>query len=247
MAKTISSAQSFAPPRADLGMGGMMLALMAHGFLVAALTWGISWRSSAEIVTASAELWGELPVEAAPPLLSQPSPTPEPIPTPPAVKAPDIVTEKAKAKEAAELLAKEKADAAKRKAEDANKLREQIRQDQIKRMAGLAGATGSPTSTGSALQSAAPSASYAGKVKAKVRPNIVFQNAEAVEGDPTVEIAIRLAPDGTVTLPLKVTKSSGNAAWDTAVLRGIEKTETFPRDSDGKFPAPFTLAWRLKE
>jgi colicin import membrane protein len=75
----------------------------------------------------------------------------------------------------------------------------------------------------------------------------VFQNAEAVEGDPTVEIAIRLAPDGTVTLPLKVTKSSGNAAWDTAVLRGIEKTETFPRDSDGKFPAPFTLAWRLKE
>jgi colicin import membrane protein len=247
MAKTISSAQSFAPPRAELGMGGMMLALMAHGFLVAALTWGISWRSSAEIVTASAELWGALPVEAAPPLISQPSPTPEPIPTPPAVKAPDIVTEKAKAKEAAELLAKEKADAAKRKAEDANKLREQIRQDQIKRMAGLAGATGSPTSTGSALQSAAPSSSYAGKVKAKVRPNIVFQNAEAVEGDPTVEIAIRLAPDGTVTLPLKVTKSSGNAAWDTAVLRGIEKTETFPRDSDGKFPAPFTLAWRLKE
>ncbi len=247
MAKTLSSAQSFAPPRANLGLGGMMLALMVHGFLVAALTWGISWRSNTELVTASAELWGELPVEAAAPLLSQPSLPPEPIPATPAVKAPDIVTEKAKAKEAADLLAKEKADAAKRKAEDANKLREQLRQDQIKRMAGLAGATGTPSSTGNALQSAAPSSSYAGKVKAKVRPNIVFQNAETVEGDPTVEIAIRLAPDGTVTTPLKVSKSSGNAAWDTAVLRGIEKTETFPRDSDGKFPAPFTLAWRLKE
>lgn len=217
-------------------MGGMMLALMAHGFLVAALTWGISWRSNTEIVTASAELWGELPVEAAPPLLSHPSLAPEPIPTTPAVKAPDIVTEKTKEKEAA-----------KRKAEDANKLREQIRQDQIKRMTGLAGATGAPSSTGTALQSAAPSSSYAGKVKAKVRPNIVFQNAEAVDGDPTVEIAIRVAPDGTVMLPLRIIKASGNTAWDTAVLRGIEKTETLPRDNDGKFPAPFTLIWHLKE
>jgi colicin import membrane protein len=247
MAKTISSAQSFAPPRADLGIGGMMLALMAHGFLVAALTWGISWRSSTEIVTASAELWGKLPVEAAPPLLSQPAPTPEPVPTAPAVKAPDIVTGKAKAKEKAELLAKEKVDAVKRKAEDVNRLREQIRQDQIKRMAGLAGSTGAPSSTGTALQSAAPSSSYAGKVKAKVRPNIVFQNAEAVDGNPMIEIAIRVAPDGTVILPLRVSKPSGNPAWDSAVLRGIEKTETFPRDNDGKFPAPFTLVWRLKE
>lgn len=247
MAKTISSAQSFAPPRADLGIGGMMLALMAHGFLVAALTWGINWRSSTEIVTASAELWGKLPLEAAPPLFSQPAPTPEPIPTAPTVKAPDIVTEKAKVKETAELRAKEKADAVKRKAEDANRLREQIRQDQIKRMAGLAGSTGTPSSTGTALQSAAPSNSYAGKIKAKVRPNIVFQNAEAVNGDPTVEIAIRIAPDGTVILPLRVIKPSGNPAWDSAVLRGIEKTETFPRDNDGKFPGPFTLAWHLKE
>jgi colicin import membrane protein len=248
MAKTISSAQSFAPPRADLGIGGMMLALMAHGFLVAALTWGISWRSSTEIVTASAELWGNIPVEAAPPLLSQPpAPTPEPIPTAPAVKAPAIVTEKTKAKEKAELLAKEKVDAVKRKAEDANRLREQIRQDQIKRIAGLAGSTGAPSNTGTALQSAAPSSSYAGKVKAKVRPNIVFQNAEAVDGNPMIEIAIRVAPDGTVILPLRVIKPSGNPAWDSAVLRGIEKTETFPRDNDGKFPAPFTLAWLLKE
>ena len=61
------------------------------------------------------------------------------------------------------------------------------------------------------------------------------------------EIAIRVAPDGTVILPLRVIKPSGNPAWDSAVLRGIEKTETFPRDNDGKFPAPFTLAWHLKE
>ncbi len=246
MAKTISSAQSFAPPRAELGMGGMMLALMAHGFLVVALTWGISWRSSAEIVTASAELWGALPVEAAPPLISQPSLAPEPIPTTPAAKAPDIVTEKAKAKEAAELLAKEKADAAKRKAEDANKLREQIRQDQIKRMAGLAGATGSPTSTGSALQSAAPSASYAGKVEAKIRPNITFAEIDSVQGNPAAEVDIRIAPDGTIVDTPKLVKSSGNKAWDTAVLRAIEKTETLPRDTDGRVPSAMTLILRPK-
>lgn len=248
MAKMMSSAQSFAPPRASFGVGGMLMALMAHGFLVAALTWGIAWHSNkGEIVTASAELWSQTPQEAAPPLdLQPPAPIkPETLPT--ASKEQDIVTSKAKAKEAADLLAKEKADAAKRKLEDANKLREQIRQEQIKRMAGLAGASGAANSTGTAMQNSAPSNTYAGRVKAKVKPNIVFQNAEGLDGDPTVEIAIRLAPDGTVILPLKITKSSGNTAWDNAVVRGIEKTEVFPRDGDGKFPGPFTLAWRLKE
>jgi colicin import membrane protein len=248
MAQTLSSAQSFAPPRAGFGVGGMMLALMAHGFLVAALTWGISWRNKTEIITASAELWAAVPTEAAAPLnVQQPAPV-EPPPVSPEVKTPDIVLEKKKAKDAAEQLAKDlKAEAAKRKEQDNLRVREQIRQDQIKRMTGLAGATGSPSSTGTAAQSAAPSSSYAGKVKAKVRPNIVFQNADGVQGDPTVEIAIRVAPDGTVVLPLKIIKPSGNSAWDNAVLRGIEKTETLPRDNDGKFPAPFTLIWHLKE
>ncbi len=246
MTQAMSSAQSFAPPRAGQSAGSMMLALVAHGFLIAALTWGISWRSSTEIVTASAELWSDLPTEAAAPLALQPPLPAESIPAPPVVKDADIVTEKAKAKEIAEQLAKEKADAAKRKIE-ADKQREKDRQNQLKRMTGLAGATGAPSSTGTALQSAAPSSSYAGKVKAKVKPNIVFQNADMVDGDPTIEIAIRVAPDGTVILPLKIIKASGNAAWDTAVLRGIEKTETLPRDSDGKFPGPFTLIWHLKE
>ncbi len=246
MAKTPSSAQSFAPPRASLGMGGMMLALMAHGFLVAALTWGISWRSNTELVTASAELWGELPVEAAAPLNSQPIPAAEPTPTIPEVKAPDIVPEKAKAKEEADLLAKQKADATKRKAEDANKLREQIRQDQIKRMTGLAGATGAPSSTGTALQSAAPSSSYAGKVEAKIRPNITFAEVDSVQDNPAAEVEIRIAPDGTIVGTPKLVKSSGIKAWDIAVLRAIEKTETLPRDTDGRVPSAMTLVLRPK-
>jgi len=249
MAQTISSAQSFSPPRENFGMGGMVLALMAHGFLVTALAWGINWRHKTEVVTASAELWAAIPTEAAAPLAAQaPAQTTPELPTPPASKSPDIVLEKKKSKDAAEQLAKDlKAEASKRKEQENNRLREQIRQDQIKRMAGLAGATGTPSSTGSATQSAAPSSSYAGKVKAKVRPNIVFQNAESVQGNATVEIAIRIAPDGTVALPLKIIKPSGNTAWDNAVIRGIEKTETLPRDNDGKFPAPFTLIWHLKE
>jgi colicin import membrane protein len=213
-----------------------MIALMAHGLLIAALTWGTHWHNKNEIVAASAELWRELPVEAAPPLLSEPSLAPEPIVKPPPDEVPDIVLERIKTKAAA-----------KQKAQEDLRLREQMRQDQIKRMAGLVGATGSPSHTGAATQNAAPSSSYAGKVKAKVRPNIVFQNAEALQGDPTVEITIRIAPDGSIVLPLKVIKPSGNAAWDSAVLRGIEKTETLPRDNDGKFPAPFILIWHLKE
>jgi colicin import membrane protein len=96
------------------------------------------------------------------------------------------------------------------------------------------------------MQSAAPSASYAGKVEAKIRPNIVFAELDSVSGNPAAEVDIRIAPDGTILLPPKLSKSSGNRAWDTAVLRAIERTETLPRDTDGRVPNSMTLILRPK-
>jgi len=79
-----------------------------------------------------------------------------------------------------EKLEKEKKEKAKQKAEQEAKERaeakrmEADRQANLKRIAGMAGATGGPTDTGTALKASGPSASYAGRIRGKVKPNIVF-------------------------------------------------------------------------
>nr|WP_315429627.1 cell envelope integrity protein TolA [uncultured Albidiferax sp.] len=119
------------------------------------------------------------------------------------------------------------------------------REANIRRMmAGAAGASGAANATGSALQSSGPSANYGGKVIAKVKPNIVFP--DSIEGNPAAEVDVRCAPDGTI-VSRKLTKSSGNKAWDEAVLKAIDKTETMPRDTDGRVPSLIPMTFRPKD
>ncbi len=128
----------------------------------------------------------------------------------------------------------------KQKREDEKKLAA-LRDDQMRRIQGMAGATGGPTATGTAQQSAGPSDSYAGRVRARVRPNIVF--TDDISGNPTAEVEVRLAPDGTIT-SRKVVKSSGVKSWDEAVLRALDKTEILPRDVDGRVPPHLLIEFK---
>ncbi|MFZ4625872.1 MAG: TonB C-terminal domain-containing protein, partial [Rhodoferax sp.] len=109
---------------------------------------------------------------------------------------------------------------------------------------GVAGGTGAPTSTGNALRSSGPSASYAGRIRARIKPNIVF--TEDIAGNPTAEVEVRTAPDGTI-IGHRLLKSSGVAAWDQAVIKAIDKTEVLPRDTDGTLPSIFLLIFRPKD
>lgn len=127
--------------------------------------------------------------------------------------------------------------------EDAKKL-EKLRQENLKRMAGLAGASGSPSATGSALKSAGPSASYAGRIIGRVKPNIVF--TEDIVGNPSAEVEVRTAPDGTI-IGRKLLKPSGVKAWDEAVLKAIDKTEVLPRDVDGRVPPTLVITFRPRD
>lgn len=144
-----------------------------------------------------------------------------------------------------EKAEKAKADAAAKKAEaQAEAKREALRQENLKRIQGMAGASGGPQATGTALQSAGPSSSYAGRIKARVRPNIIYTDAGAA--NPLAEVEVRVAPDGTI-LSRRLVKPSGNAEWDAAVLRAIDKTETLPRDVDGRVPPLMVLAFQPRE
>lgn len=151
--------------------------------------------------------------------------------------------EKEKQKKLAED--KRKADeAAKRKSEaEAKQLAEQ-REANLRRIAGMAGATGGENATGTALRSAGPSGSYGGKVAAKVKPNIVYP--DAISGNPRAEVEVRLSPDGTI-VGKRLVQPSGNKAWDDAVLRALDKTETLPRDVDGRVPSSLTIGFRPQD
>ena len=111
-------------------------------------------------------------------------------------------------------------------------------------MLGQAGASGPPTSTGTAARDAGPSASYAGRIKARIKPNITF--ADTVEGNPKATVEVRLSPDGTI-VGKKLIRSSGSAAWDEAVVRAIEKTEVLPRDVDGRVPSSMEITFQPRE
>jgi len=252
------------------------LALLIHGLLLAALTWGVSWRSKDTSLSVEAELWSAVPQQAAPPLV-EPEPTPEPAPSPPTPKVEeprqseaDIALAREKERQAREKLeqarlereklAREKererqehekklAEEKKKKELEAKRKEEaeakQRRDENLKRMAGLAGATGAPTATGNAQKSAGGiSSSYAGRIRARIKPNIVFP--DEIASNPSAEVEVRTSPDGTI-VGRKLVKSSGVPSWDEAVLKAIDKTDTLPRNEEGVVPSPMTIIFRPKD
>ncbi len=297
----------FAPPAQPASARSFGLAILAHIFLLGALTWGVNWKSQTVTTTAEAELWASVPQQAAPRAV-EPAPPPPPPPEPivPKVKPPTPVVEdkpapqpreadiaverekqkkkqlekelaedkeaekqekllderlkKAADKKAQDAAQKKTADdakkEAKRKAAEASKLAAaeaakeeqqsaQQREANLKRMAGIAGASGDPSATGSAQQSSGASSGYGARIKAKVKPNLVFTST--VTGNPKVTLEIKMAPDGTILGRPRVTKSSGNREWDEAVVRAFEKTEVLPRDTDGRIHSPLEVDWRVND
>ena len=147
-------------------------------------------------------------------------------------------TEKAKAEEKKRLQEQARQEA-QDKADDASA--QAMRQENLQRMQGMAGASGGPNATGTALKSSGPSASYAGRLVGRIKPNITYPGD--VVGNPRAEVEVRVAPDGTIT-SRRIVQSSGNKAWDDAVLRAIDKTEILPKDTDGRVPPFIVLGFR---
>ena len=153
--------------------------------------------------------------------------------------------EKEKAAKAEQDKQKKLAEDKRRKAEEAREAKEarERQEANIRRAQQLAG-TGGETATGTAQRSSGPSGSYGGKVAAKVRPNIVYP--DTISGNPRAEVEVRAAPDGTI-VGARITQSSGNKAWDDAVIRALHRTETLPRDVDGRVPSSLVIGFRPRD
>ncbi|WP_310567348.1 cell envelope integrity protein TolA [Hydrogenophaga sp.] len=219
----------------------------------------------------------EAPPPAPPPPAPEVRPEPRPAPPPPPPSGPSeaqIATQRAQQKKEqaqraletarqkaqAEKAATDKAAADKKrlqeqkKAADQKKVAEEQRereeaterqrQANIRRMLGQAGASGGPQATGTAQQSAGPSAGYGARVAARIKPNVVF--TESIVGNPRTEVEVRTLPDGTIA-GRRIVKSSGDADWDEAVLKAIDRTATLPRDTDGRVPPALIIGLRPQD
>lgn len=129
---------------------------------------------------------------------------------------------------------------------DAKKVAElrKLQIERMNRMADQATGSGETNSSGAAKQSSGPSASYGGRIRARIKPNITY--TETLSGNPTAEVEVRTSPDGTI-ISRKLIKSSGVKSWDEAVLNAIDKTEVLPRDIDGRVPPSLTLIFSPKD
>jgi len=259
------------PPQREDFTAGATMSVIAHAALVAALVWGVHWRTTTT-EGVSAELWSSVPQFAAPAPTSPPpqpeAPAPKPAPAPPppppvaAPKPPDIVTEQQieklrkqeqQKKDDAAKAEKLKQDQQKAEAEKADKLKQQQQQkldaqklakqhdDYMKRVLGQLDAP--PNSAGTAAHNSGPTANWAGKVNALIRSHLIW--ADTLAGVNMPEVKLTLGIDGTI-LSANMTQSSGNPRFDKALMRAIQATQTLPRDVDGRVPSGGVIVYNPK-
>jgi TolA protein len=226
------------------------LAVAVHVALAVLLVYGIRWQTrSPEAV--EVELVRALPApapaavappepEPAPPpkIEPKPEPRPEPKPAPPA--KPDIALKekekpkpepkpvpkaepKPKPNKVDPLLDRELKDLeAQRRKQMAARELEQLKSDQA------------------AVARSKATADYIGKIKGKIKGNIVLP--PDIRGNPEAIFDVVQLPSGEI-LSVKLKKSSGHAAYDNAIERAILKSSPLPKPEQGEL---FSRSLELK-
>lgn len=116
-----------------------------------------------------------------------------------------------------------------------------VAEREAQRRATLAKMMGELGSLGTSAQTGGPTAAYGGRIKARVKPNIVF--TDNVSGNPVALVEVRCGPDGRI-ISRRLLKASGVAAWDEAVLRAVDRTEVLPANENGRVPPVIELEFR---
>lgn len=263
-------------PKRHGGTRAFVLALAMHCVLFAFLWVGIRWNNDPTGVDAEIwDMTTQMAAPQAEPQ-PEPQPEPEPparepepeAPPPEVVKPPqpdpEIALRKQKEKEKKELEEKKLAELKKKKEEE-KKLAElekkeklekekakkqaelkekerlaKVREAEMKRIMGTAAAG----STGTAARSTAPRLDdgYKAAIVTKIRSFLNYPGQEDVEAVYT----ITQLPTGEVMGVRKV-KSSGVAAYDTAIENAIRNASPLPKRKDGTVEREITATFKLKE
>ncbi|SOY45613.1 cell envelope integrity protein TolA [Cupriavidus taiwanensis] len=247
-------AYPYQPVRERRTLTCFLLALLMHLLLGALLYYGVRWRNAVPTGVA-AELWEPIPEATTPEPAVKPTPTPPPVEEEEAdislqEKQRKARQAKREAEQARQRENQARAEAerkeAQRKAQEAQRQASNAeRQAELARLRAQAGGTGATANAGAGSGSSAkPSSGYAERVRQRVKPNIIF--TEEVAGNPAAVVAVHMAPDGSL-LSTRLAKSSGNAGWDNAVLRAVQRSDPLPRDSNGVAPSNILITFWPKD
>jgi len=221
------------------------------------LYYGVHWQSKPP-VGVQAELWEAIPETTTAPPESV-------VPPQPAVKQKEeeadislqqkrrqeMAAEREQARKQAALNTRhareeaERLEAARKEAQAETKAAaDASRRGELARLESMAGRAAGGSSSGGGSGRGTASSGYPDRLRARVKPNIVFY--EDVAGNPAAVVLVQLAPDGSL-LSAKLIKSSGNPDWDSAVLRALERSNPLPRDENGIAPARVTITFKPKD
>ncbi len=217
-----------------------VLAVAVHGVFFSLLYFGFAWQAQ-PAGTMSVELWQNLPdAPPAQPKIEKVEPPPQPekvaepkVAPPEKIAKPEIAIPDKKAKPEKKKpppIPEKKAEAKPSRQEVEARIAEQAAREQAEQAA-----------RARAEQAAAAGRvvdEYTGKIVGKIRRNIVMP--PDVADNARAEFSVTLLPGGTV-LGARLTRSSGNAAYDNAVERAILKSQPLP------LPADATLFNRFRE
>lgn len=143
-------------------------------------------------------------------------------------------------REAAKLAEAKKQKAAAEKAEAA-KL-EKLRQDELKRIAGAMG------STGTAEKSTAPKADsgYVAAITAAIKSATAYGGSTTMPGNPKAVFKVEQLPTGEI-MSVRLVKSSGVPEFDRAVENGIKKASPLPKKKDGTVERVLDVNFSMKD
>lgn len=194
-----------------------ILAVAVHGAFFALLYFGFAWQTQPS-GTMSVELWQSLPdAVAAPPVQARVEEAVRP-PQPEKMTEPDIA-----------LPDKKKVEVKPEKKKPAPRIAEMIARSAAQ---GTASSSADQAARERGEREAAIGRAvdeYTGKIVGKIRRNIVMP--PDVANDARAEFSVTLLPGGAV-LSARLTRSSGNAAYDNAVERAILKSQPLPLPAD---------------
>lgn len=231
------------------------LTVLVHGLLAFFLFVGVQWKQKQTAI--EVEIWSEVPREAKPataPELSpepeQAKPVPEPklepkqepkiepkpvpkMPEPKATVKPDIAIKQEKDKKPTEVKKPEPVkeppkdllkEALEKELKQLNAQKEaQAKADRARVLADAVAAEQKAAGQAKGL------ANYAGKIRTKVKGNIILPLA--IEGNPEAVFEVKQLPTGEI-LSVRLTRSSGNGALDAAIERALLKSSPLPKPDD---------------
>ncbi|HEX5337739.1 MAG TPA: cell envelope integrity protein TolA [Gallionella sp.] len=215
----MSAATYYEPNKVPAGI----LAVLVHGAFFALLYFGFSWQAQPP-ATMSVELWQSLPdTVAAPP--AKPKPVEEEVapPKPAEVVKPDIVLPDKKKVETKPVESK------KTEPKPPESKKTEARPAEKKSAVSSADAQAAREAAEQAAAVGRVVDEYTAKIVTKIRRNIVMP--PDVANDARAEFSVTLLPGGTV-LNARLSRSSGNAAYDSAVERAILKSQPLPLPPD---------------